>query len=541
MYRINKFINYNILSSTDIDELFYTPYRQALGKVTHERIRQQLINYEYYHGKQHIDPNTGLLVHARDLPRPDGLDYDPTRYTTNLFKVFIQKKSQWQFGGKHSVHCKPKQVDAPEKQALPDYKPTPAQAKENNIANAKEELLRKLWKENKMQVKLLEASRDRLIGGQVACKIAFNPNTGKMHWIFRPDYEVIPVYSDDDFEDLIAVHFLHERMNNEDEITYFKQTYSLENGTCYLEEAIYDDALQVVETITPKSDMMIDFIPVVLIPVSQLSNRDESINQEVEDMKGLTDILNAMNEDAIDSLKFEMFSMTALINVPAGTVDKIQIAPATVLEVSSQGVENKGDAPSIQKVEGGFRWKDAFDDQYTRVKNGLHEITSVPNIVPQELNFGGLNNEALHVLFHSIIQETEEHWLVWQDKLQELHEKTLRYLQARTGAPAFAYDKALVKLIGDNYDSEIEFRLPLPDNRKDLVDLLTVETAGGFESIAGAMRRLGVEDVNTKQQEILNEKKANMELLDPYATGDTPAPKEKPATPKEPTPPKEGA
>jgi hypothetical protein len=135
------------------------------------------------------------------------------------------------------------------------------------------------------------------------------------------------------------------------------------------------------------------------------------------------------------------------------------------------------------------------------------------------LNFGGMNSEAMHLLFHSIISETEEHWLIWQERLQELHEKTVRYLQARLGAPKFGYDKAVVRAVGNDYDNEIKFALPLPDNRKELVDLLTIETANGFESIAGAMRRLGVENVKSKQQEIDNEKKARMQMFDPYNEG----------------------
>lgn len=512
MYNV---IDYNFLSPTNINELLFSPYDQALGMQTYERIRQQILYYEYYNGKQHIDPNTGQLVYARDLPRPAGLDYDPTRYTTNLFKVFIQRKSRWQFGGTHSVHVKPKQLDDAEKQALPDYVPSPKQKRENERAENYEKLLRQLWKENKMREKLLKASRDRLIAGQVACKIMFNPSTGRINWIFRPDYEVIPVYSDDDFEELLAVHFIHQRENDENKTEYYKQTFSLENGRCYIEEGIYDEALRLIRTITAKSDMGLDFIPVVLIPVSELSGESET-SQEAGDMKALTDIMNQMNEDAIDSLKFEMFSMTALFNVPPGTADKIQVAPASILEITAEGMTGK-EAPAIQKVEGGFRWKEAFNDQYIRVKNSLHEITNVPNIIPQELNFGGMNNEALHVLFQSIISETEEHWLVWQDRLQELHEKTIKYLQARLNANKFAYDKSIVNAISEDYDNEIEFRLPLPDNRKDLVELLTLETTAGFESIAGAMKRLGVDDITLKQQEIQNEKRENMALVDPYA------------------------
>src|SRR5690606_24813937 len=149
-----------------------------------------------------------------------------------------------------------------------------------------------------------------------------------------------------------------------------------------------------------------------------------------------------MNEDAIDSLKFEMFPMTAVLNAPEGTASKIVKAPGAILE--ARGVSDTR-TPDIKMVESGFKWKEAFKDQYMRVKGAMHEISGLPQIVPQELNFGGLNGEALQVLFHDIITDTEEHWLSWQYALSELHEKTIRYLQARTDSPAFAYDKQVVK------------------------------------------------------------------------------------------------
>jgi hypothetical protein len=504
--------DYNILSPSDMDELIFNPYKQALGTAEWQRIQTQLKYYQYYEGKQHIDPATGVLVRAEELSRPVGLDYDPTRYATNYFKSFVQRKSRWQMGGQHAPIVKPKQIDPLEKTVEDGYKPTPAQATENDRAKGYEKLLVQLWKDNKMREKLLQASRDRLIAGNVGCKIAFNPNTGKLHWIFRPDTEIIRVYSEDDFEELIAVHFVQEREGDDGETLIWKQTFSLINGVCFIEEAIYDESLAVVKTITPKASMGIDFLPFVDFPVQDLSGEGFS-NTEAEDLKVQNDILNQMNEDAIDSLKFEMFSMTALIGVAEGTAGKMQIAPGSVLEVAG-GLD--GNTADIKKIEGGFRWKDAYKDTYARVKGAMHEITHLPQIVPQELNFGGLNSDALHVLFHSVISETEEHWLVWQDRLQELHEKTVKYLQARTSNGKFAYDKAVVNSIGTDYENEIKFVLPLPENRKELVELLAVETASGFESTVGAMQRLGVQDAHTKKTEITNEKQANLQLVDVY-------------------------
>jgi len=128
----NVLADYNLMSAPDMDELLFSPYQQALGKATVERMQRQIRNYEYYEGKQHVDPRTGQLVKASELERPPGLDYDPTRYATNYFKSFIKRKARWQMGGQHGISVSPKQIDSIIDAVKPEYTPSEAQKSEND-------------------------------------------------------------------------------------------------------------------------------------------------------------------------------------------------------------------------------------------------------------------------------------------------------------------------------------------------------------------------------------------------------------------------
>ena len=510
-------VDYNLLSVEALASLVATPLSTAFGARTLERIRRQVESYDYYKGKQHM--YDGQLIYPDELPRPPGLDYDPVRFYTNYFKTFIQKKARWQMGGQHKISVTPKQIDPQEIRMNPDYEPSEEQLAENVRAANTEALLYTLWDENNMREKLMQAAKDRMIAGRVPVKIVFNPRIGKIRWVFRPDYECIPVYSEDDMEELEAVHFVQQMDDGDGGLVIRKQSYTAEydangNMECFVEEGLYDVELKLVEAIQPKQSTGLDFIPVVFFPITDLL-ADEVTNDEIADMRQLTDVINQLNEDSIDALKFEMFPMTAFLNVPEGTTDNINVSAGATIEVSSGGMNNEA-APKIMKIESTFTWSTAFEQTYDRLKGALHEVTSVPNIIPQEMNFGGLNAEVIQLLFHSIITETQEHWLVWGARLSELHEKTMRYLQARTGARVFAYDREVVRNIGDNYANEMKFALPLPDNRKDLVELLTIETGSGFESVAGAMARLGVQDVGYKQSEIERETQQRRRSSGPY-------------------------
>ncbi len=340
VYNPKVFADYNLLSPDDINAMVFSKYRQALGKETVERISRQLENYDYYSGKQHRN-EYGALVKASELPRPPGVDYDPTRYATNYFKAIVDRKARWQMGGKHGISVPRRQIDAIEEVLKDDYVPSNEQKAENERAEQYERLLYDLWTENRMRAKLVQAARDRLIADRVVCKIVYNDRTGKLRWIFRPDNEYIPVYSDDDFEDLIGAHFVKAvkyELNNGEEIDAIqKQSFSLEGGKAYVEEAIYRESdLALLKTMQPKTPLGLDFIPVQEFPVSELLS--ESIgDSEISALREQNDVLNQMNEDAIDSLKFEMFPITKITNAAPGSADGIVKAPGALVEIQSVG------------------------------------------------------------------------------------------------------------------------------------------------------------------------------------------------------------
>src|SRR5699024_195435 len=198
-------------------------------------------------------------------------------------------------------------------------------------------------------------------------------------------------YSEDDFEELEKCHFVKGvtyEVNGEDVPALRKQSYTLEGNEAYIEEAIYrEDTLELLETIQKKKSLGLDFIPVQEFPVNELLS--ESLgNSEISALREQNDVLNQMNEDTIDSLKFEMFEITAITNATPGAADNMQVATGVVVEIQSLGDTKTAD---IKKVSSNIGWNDAFKDQYMRVKAAMYEISGLPQVVPQELNFGGLN------------------------------------------------------------------------------------------------------------------------------------------------------
>ena len=495
---MNVVPDYNLLSPLIIEQLLKTPMEQALGSREITRINKIQANYDYYNGKQHYNKDLNVYMYATDDDSWEGRDYPPSRYWVNHFKTFIKRKSRWQMAGKHSINV------------------IPSDDSTEQIEHSKEieGLLYELWEDNEMDSIKMQVARERLIAGSIACKLSFNQRTGKLHWIWHKATEVFPRYSDDGFEDFIGCDIIKviEDPNDPELVNYVVQRFDLDEDTgyCYLNEHIYNQQLEVIKTIQENVNLGFDFIPIVIFDVQTLAT-ERSYFEDIEDMKIITKTINEMMEDASDSLKFEMFAMTVIKNADLDEGESLDIAPGAVLKVN--GVQ--GMPADVETVETSFKYKETFKDQYNRLKSALHEQAGLPQITPTELNFGGMNDRALQVLYQEIIQETQEHWLMWEKDLRELFEKSVRYLQARSSRNKFKYDKKLVDSIG-KFRAEMSFQLPLPDDRHDLVSLLKQELELGLESKKGAMKRLGVKSPDELYDAINEEIETDIIARSPY-------------------------
>lgn len=491
--------DYNIMTPQVVEKILERPIEKALGKAEIERINKIQANYDYYNGMQDLD-DFGRYIYATDQDDWDGKDYKPTRLWTNYYKAFIKRKSRWQMAGTHGINV------------IPDGDT------EEDIERSQrvEKLLYQLWEDNGLESTKMQLARERLIAGSIACKIVFNQRTGRLHWVWHKATEVFPIYSKDGFNELIGCDIIiaQEDDDDPDKIQYVRQSFRLDTDTdyaCWYDEVVFSEELEIKYTITPKTYLGFDFIPVVLFDIQTLAT-EAAYFEDVEDMKVITRTINEMMEDASDSLRFEMFAMTAVKNADLSKSEEMKVQPGGLLVLQSG---NNGHPADIETVETTFQWKESFKDQYNRLKSALHELAGIPMISPTELNFGGMNDRALQVLYQEIIQETQEHWLSWDKAFKELFQKSIWYLKERDKSPKFRYDKELLSTI-DEIKAEMNFVLPLPDDRADLVNLIMTEIEGGLESRKHGMQRLGVKAPEDKIAEIMAEMEEYRAQEDPY-------------------------
>lgn len=491
------------------------PDMEWIGEDDQARIQRVIRYYERYDGKQVW----------RDYKKPTNLDFNPTLLTVNYDRLLIDTMATWEFSESPKHEVEPKIIDDPIDMVSESYAPSSEQDASNRRAAAKELLINEVHRHNRTHEKLLEAAKDRKIGGMTWAKLVYDSRTGKIRLMFRPDFETVAKYDHDDEELLTEVHFVHYL--DAESTRMWKQSYYLEwdpdkgehgDFECYTHEATYEvgegHEIFLEDTTVEKSKMNLNFIPVVGIPNERLSGMVRGYS-EIEKIADITDEINRKLSDYSDALRFEMFAITLLSDVE--NPGSLKVSPGALWDLGDGDERVKPDA---KKLESNFRFKDAIEAYLNRLYANLHKTAEVPSVNTAEMNVGGINDMAVRLLFSSIIQKTERNWVIWGSRLQLLNEYILRYMKARANHPRFSYDRSKVSQIDDNYDNTVHFRLPLPEDQAALIQRLTDEMATDLESVKGALARKGEENPEAKLMEIMEERRImerqRKQAEDPY-------------------------
>jgi hypothetical protein len=182
---------------------------------------------------------------GQDWEVKQNLDYKPSKSRTNIIKKLIKEEARFMFSRSPEIR-----IEAIDKQ------------KDGEKAEKLNHIINKILKENNFGDKLLKGARDCFIGKRVALKLSADETRVKP--LFRPSMEFIFDTDPEDSDRLIKVIFFYQQNDSIDkkDQRIWKQKYWIENGQCYLTEAVYDGHARVIDIIKENEPLNIDFIPV---------------------------------------------------------------------------------------------------------------------------------------------------------------------------------------------------------------------------------------------------------------------------------------
>jgi len=400
-------INYNELLKAELQGV----YGNFLEKIN--RINGYYLIYE---GKQ--EWNTA-----------HNLDYTPTKKVTNLIKKLIDTRARFMFGKEPYFDIRPVKADA---KGFTTYQ---------DQAQEKEDLLYKIFTENKFHSKLLKAKKDCSIGGKIAIKLWGHKEVG-LKIIFSPAQEFFPQYNLDDVDQLEKVVFLYALNNEEnaDNQRIKKQGWEMVGKECILNEGTYNGKGEIVSIEYQDYKTGLDFIPVIIIQNGGLTGETEGIS-DVERLWPNQDAYNRLTSDDIDALRFQMFGQDVVTDADESSLKNIKISPGAMIDLQTDMAQaNEGRQARMERLESGFSYKDKFEDTVNRIKNDMYDTVEVPNVSLEQLKGLMASGKSMKALYWGLIAVCDEDWTTWGPDLKQMIEYIFKMVDAYNlyGAKAIA-------------------------------------------------------------------------------------------------------
>ncbi len=440
----------------------------------HER-RKALKDYIFYKGKcisKELAKLDSIWL-GQSWKTTDNLDYKPTQDIRNKTKQLLKKQARFMFSVPPDLQLKPNNLDDSDNtEALRQYL-NDVFENTNFWKNTKKAFLMATIK--KRVLLRVEANEGQGIGIKYEDIDNFNykMQNGKLtEAVFFAEADTNANYDADD-----------GTTDSEDEakkVYYlYRYTYKIApDGITFLPQV-----LLMTETYTnndfdtPANTEIVNtgfsVIPCWLI-VNGGELGDDYGESDLEDLIEPQTLYNKRNSDFADSLRFQMFGSTVVIDGDKNDVNRLQIRPNGLQAVrTAQQALEKGHQATVQKQEYSMGNSAAIDAYLDRLDRDMRDILDMPSITD-------LSNipsaKAMRYMYNDLIARCEEKWADWEPIFRMMINFILE-ASAALNIPTF--DKNWLAL---KYTLMFTHNYPIPDDSDEDKQTAMSEVTTGVRS-----------------------------------------------------------
>jgi len=457
------------------------------------KVLNELIRYQDYYDNE-VFQYIVKKFPEYDEQRSAQLQYRPSQIPINYSRMIVNKLSSFQFTEPITF-----QVE-----------------KGNGKVDAKlQTVMEGIHNDNNMNLKLMQGSQEANISGGAGIKIVYDEDLKQVRFLVRPRMETWVLTERDDTEKIVRVHFAFFLDGKGKRV--WKQTWELKlnpqgEKAVWLDEAIWDLTdtpkveKQIFEGFVMIGSKFLTFLPVYIIPNLPQVNRSWGIS-ELKDLIPIIDELNKKTSDSADALRFEMFAITIMMNInPAKQNDKeggfgLKTKPGAMWNLAG-GSPTSNLKPEVSKLESNFSYVESLKLHMGNLKSLLFELSSVVQIDDKISSLGPISGVALKLLFANMAIKTNNKNTVWEPKLEKIYLDMLRLKGLHEGFG-----------VADDIKVDIKISSPIPQNEVEKMQVISTKISSNLISIERAMKEIGIVDTKAEMAKILEEGKADDEML----------------------------
>ncbi len=339
-----------------------------------------------------------IYRHGRDFPAESNGDYVPSDMRYKKVKTLIDKEARFMFSKCPDFVIKAKNIE--------DAESIPA------IQSFVNEVIQK----NNFEMKLVRAARDCFIGKRVAL-VCDTLAEGEISLRFSPAQEFI--YENDAYGKLKKIVFFYG-MNNaaeKREQRIYKKRYRMEDGGCFVSEAIYDGCGELREVILPEQSAGIGYIPAVVILNDGLTG-DECGESDVEVLADYERWYSRLSAADMDSERQGMNPVRYAIDINPETTKNLSLAAGAFWELASDADTKDNAVGKVGVLESSMSYSSALTTTLDRLKDSMYEQLDIPNISSESMKGMITSGKTLKAVYWGLIVRCDEKFLAWRPALE---------------------------------------------------------------------------------------------------------------------------
>lgn len=333
-------------------------------------------------------------------------DYVPADLKFKTARTLIDKEARFLFSRKPDllVSVEQRESERFNKQAKQDS---------NTLQNLIDAVLLK----NNISKKLLQAAKDCFIGKRVACFLNFDNENGGIGIRFAPSLEFIFDVDSEDCDRLIKIVAFYTVKDNKNkaEQEIYKKKYWMEDGVCWVEEAIYDGVGRLKEEITPARKTLFTYIPAVVIINDGLTG-DLQGESEIGQLEDYESWYSRLANSDMDAERKGMNPIKWARDMSPESTKGLSSAAGSFWDLQTDQNSADGTTGEVGVLESSMGYSTALDTTLKRIKGTMYQQVDVPDIA--ELQGKLSSGKELKAIYWGLIVRCDEKMIVWRTALE---------------------------------------------------------------------------------------------------------------------------
>ena len=336
--------------------------------------------------------------------------------------------------------------------------------------------LDKVFEKTKFFGKLLKGIKDSFIGKRIGIVVNFTAkNTITITFLKSTNF----MYEFDENDELTKFISFYEITGSEflSEQKWYRKVYEKdENDKVWFKEEIHDGVGEVIEVVSERTEIKLDYIPAVVVLNDGLSGDKRGVS-ELTYLMDYEEYYSKLANSDMDSERKTMHPIRYTIDASQDSTKNLSTSPGSYWDIQTD-TDKPTDTSQTAKVgiiETNMNYSEPLKTTLERIENEMYSAVDVPNITSDQLAGVITSGKTIQALYWGLTVRCDEKMLQsWSDALIRIANAIIDGGRKYKSCAKTYSDVAIPDI---EYEVFVENNYPIPEDVKEEkeTDLLEID------------------------------------------------------------------